>query len=71
LPLLKAAGRPDDYARVINVASIEGMRTSHLETYSYSASKAGVLHVTRMMAKNLARHFIAVNAIAPGDFHQK
>jgi NAD(P)-dependent dehydrogenase (short-subunit alcohol dehydrogenase family) len=58
LPLLKAAGRPDDYARAINIASIEGMRTSHLETYSYAASKSGALHVTGMMAKNLARHFI-------------
>ena len=71
LPLLKAAGRPDDYARVINIASIEGMRTSHLETYSYAASKSGVLHVTRMMAKNLAKNFIAVNAIAPGYFPSK
>ena len=71
LPLLKAAGRPDDYARVINIGSIEGMRTSHLEAYSYAASKSGVHHVTRMMAKHLAKERIAVNAIAPGYFPSK
>lgn len=66
--LLQAAGSSDDYARVINIGSIEGMRTSHLEAYSYAASKAAILHVTRMMAKYLARSNIAVNAIAPGYF---
>lgn len=71
LPLLKAAGSPDDYARVINIGSIEGMRTSHLEAYSYAASKAGLHHVTRMMAKYLAADHIAVNAIAPGYFPSK
>jgi NAD(P)-dependent dehydrogenase (short-subunit alcohol dehydrogenase family) len=71
LPLLKAAASAEDYARVINIGSIEGMRTSHLEAYSYAASKAGVLHVTRMMAKFLAKDHIAVNAIAPGYFPSK
>jgi NAD(P)-dependent dehydrogenase (short-subunit alcohol dehydrogenase family) len=68
--LLQAAGSRDDYARVINIGSIEGMRTSHLEAYSYAASKA-LLHLTRMMAKYLAKSHIAVNAIAPGIFPQK
>ncbi len=71
LNLLKAAGSSDDYARVINIGSIEGIRTSHLEAYSYAASKAAILHVTRMMAKYLARSHIAVNAIAPGYFPSK
>lgn len=71
LPLLKAAGSVDDYARVINIGSIEGIRTSHLEAYSYAASKSGVLHVTRMMAKYLAGEHIAVNAVAPGYFPSK
>jgi NAD(P)-dependent dehydrogenase (short-subunit alcohol dehydrogenase family) len=69
--LLEAAGNPDCYARVINIGSIDGMHTSDLETYSYAASKAGVLHLTRMMAKNLAKKHIAVNAIAPGYFPSK
>jgi NAD(P)-dependent dehydrogenase (short-subunit alcohol dehydrogenase family) len=71
LPLLEAAGSADDYARVINIGSIEGIRTSHLETYSYAASKAGVNHLTRMMAKYLAPKHIAVNGIAPGYFPSK
>jgi NAD(P)-dependent dehydrogenase (short-subunit alcohol dehydrogenase family) len=69
--LLEAAGSADDYARVINIGSIDGMHTSDLETYSYAASKAGVLHLTRMLAKNLAKKHIAVNAIAPGYFPSK
>ena len=45
--------------------------TSHLEAYSYAASKAAILHLTRMMAKYLAKDHIAVNAIAPGYFPSK
>jgi NAD(P)-dependent dehydrogenase (short-subunit alcohol dehydrogenase family) len=71
LTLLEAAASPDFYTRVINIGSIEGIRTSHLETYSYAASKAGVNHLTRMMAKFLAPKFIAVNGIAPGYFPSK
>jgi NAD(P)-dependent dehydrogenase (short-subunit alcohol dehydrogenase family) len=68
---LEAAGTPEDYARVINIGSIDGQHVSDLETYSYAASKAGVLHMTRMMAKYLAGRHIAVNAIAPGFFPSK
>ncbi|MGH6753022.1 MAG: SDR family NAD(P)-dependent oxidoreductase, partial [Bradyrhizobium sp.] len=42
LGLLEAAGSANSYSRVINIGSIEGIRTSHLEAYSYAASKAGV-----------------------------
>ncbi len=69
--LLAAAGSVDDFARVINIGSIDGMHVSGIETYSYAASKAAVLHLTRMMAKNLAARHIAVNAIAPGYFPSK
>jgi len=69
--LLEAAGHADDFARVINIGSIDGMHVSGIETYSYAASKAAVLHLTRMMAKNLAARHIAVNAIAPGYFPSK
>ena len=47
--LLHVVGSPEDYARVINIGAIEGMRTLHLEAYSYAASKAAILHLTRMM----------------------
>ena len=71
LDLLEAGGSADAYSRVINIGSIEGIRTSHLEAYSYAASKAGVNHLTRIMAKFLAPKHIAVNAIAPGYFPSK
>jgi NAD(P)-dependent dehydrogenase (short-subunit alcohol dehydrogenase family) len=41
LELLQAAGSETAYSRVINIGSIEGIRTSHLEAYSYAASKRG------------------------------
>ena len=69
--LLEAAAAPGSYARVINIGSIDGQHVSGLETYSYAASKAGVLHMTKMLAKFLAARHIAVNAIAPGYFPSK
>lgn len=71
LPQLAAAARPDAPAKVINIGSIDGQHVSDLETYSYAASKAGVLHLTRMMAKFLGARHISVNAIAPGFFPSK
>lgn len=68
LPLLKNAGDQDDPARVINIASINGIRNSGMPTYAYSASKSGVIHLTEHLATDLARHAINVNAIAPGFF---
>ncbi len=70
LPLLEAAAGPDDPARVINVGSIDGLHVPALETYSYSASKAAVHHLTRHLARRLAPS-ITVNAIAPGPFESK
>nr|WP_310524336.1 SDR family oxidoreductase [Polymorphobacter sp.] len=69
--LLEAAATESDWAKVINIGSIDGMHVSPYEAYSYNASKAGVLHMTRMMAKFLAARNIAVNAIAPGYFPSK
>ncbi|MEY2884498.1 MAG: hypothetical protein RL490_2222 [Pseudomonadota bacterium] len=68
---LEAAGSAEDNARVINIGSIDGQHISDLETYSYAASKAAVLHMTKMMAKFLAGRHIACNAIAPGFFPSK
>ncbi len=69
--LLEAAVRDDWQPRIINIGSIDGQHVSDLETYSYAASKAGVLHLTRMMAKFLASRGVLVNAIAPGYFPSK
>ena len=71
LDLLRAAARPEAPARVINVASVDGLKVPDMETYSYSASKAGIIHLTRHLAKRLAREHITVNAIAPGPFDSK
>src|SRR3954463_10832363 len=47
LPLLDAAASDDDPARVVNVGSIDGLHVPPMHTYSYSASKAGLHHLTR------------------------
>ncbi len=71
LPQLRAAADAADPARVINIGSIDGLRTPALENYSYSASKAAVHMLTRHLAKRLASEHITVNAIAPGPFESK
>jgi NAD(P)-dependent dehydrogenase (short-subunit alcohol dehydrogenase family) len=71
VPLLAAAGTADDPGRVINIGSIDGIHVPALETYSYSASKAAVHQMTRVLAAKLAPQHIAVNAIAPGPFESK
>ncbi len=55
-------------AKVINIASIDGVSVNPLETYSYAASKAGLIHLTRRMALRLIQDNIVVTAIAPGAF---
>jgi NAD(P)-dependent dehydrogenase (short-subunit alcohol dehydrogenase family) len=71
LPALRAAAAPEDPARVINIGSIDGLRTPTMENYSYSASKAAVHMLTRHLAKRLAAEHITVNAIAPGPFESR
>jgi NAD(P)-dependent dehydrogenase (short-subunit alcohol dehydrogenase family) len=71
LPELRATADADDPARVINIGSIDGLRTPMLDNYSYSASKAAVHMLTRHLAKRLADDHITVNAIAPGPFESK
>jgi NAD(P)-dependent dehydrogenase (short-subunit alcohol dehydrogenase family) len=68
LPLLKAAGTDEDPARVINIASINGIRNSGMTTYSYTASKSAVVHLTTHLGTDLIGDNILVNAIAPGYF---
>jgi len=65
---LRAAASTERPAKVINVASIDGIRPNAQETYSYHASKAGLIHLTRRMAARLIEDNICVSAIAPGAF---
>ena len=71
VPLLSKAASDDDPARVINIGSIDGIQAPFLETYAYSATKAAVLHMTRVLARKLAPRRITVNAIAPGPFESR
>lgn len=71
LPQLEAGGSHEDPARVINIGSIDGLQVPALDTFSYSASKAAVHHMTRVLAKKFAAKHITVNAVAPGPFQSK
>jgi NAD(P)-dependent dehydrogenase (short-subunit alcohol dehydrogenase family) len=71
LPALREAGTHDDPARIINIGSIDGIQVSPMPTYSYSASKAAIHQLTRVLAKELGPQHITVNAIAPGPFPSK
>jgi NAD(P)-dependent dehydrogenase (short-subunit alcohol dehydrogenase family) len=71
LDALRASASAEEPARVINIGSIDGLRTPVTENYSYSASKAAVHMLTRHIAKRVAAEHITVNAIAPGPFPSK
>lgn len=66
--LLKAAGTPERPAKVLMIASIDGMKSNPWPTYPYQASKAGLIHLTRRMAAELVHDNIIVNGIGPGAF---
>jgi NAD(P)-dependent dehydrogenase (short-subunit alcohol dehydrogenase family) len=65
---LRAAAKNGALAKVINIASIDGVSVNPMETYSYAASKAGLIHLTKRMALRLIKDNIVVSAIAPGAF---
>ena len=66
--LLQQSASDERPAKVINIASIDGLFVNPLETYPYAASKAGLIHLTRRMAARLIKDNIVVTAIAPGPF---
>ena len=62
LPIMKA----QKYGRIINISSTAGRTVSTLGGAHYTASKAGLLGLTRAAAKELGQYGITVNAICPG-----
>ena len=67
-PMLLAAATADRPSNVINLGSVMGHTTQAENAYSYSASKAAVHHLTRILASEFAPNQVTVNAIAPGPF---
>ncbi|GES61005.1 Rhamnolipids biosynthesis 3-oxoacyl-[acyl-carrier-protein] reductase [Aspergillus terreus] len=70
-PLLEKASSPEDPARIINIGSIDGLRVPALDTFAYSASKAGLHHLSRHLANHLGRRNITSNSLACGPFESK
>ncbi|EUC36214.1 hypothetical protein COCVIDRAFT_22009 [Bipolaris victoriae FI3] len=70
-PLLEAAATPSSPARIINIGSVDGLRVPALETFAYSASKAGLHHMSRVLASHLGKRGITSNTIACGPFQSK
>lgn len=72
LPLLQASSErhPHWSGTVINISSISGLVKGSQHHFSYNASKAAAVHLTRMLAAEVAEnnHKIRVNSIAPGVF---
>ena len=60
-----AADRLAERGRIVNMASISGV-VGFYGQVNYSAAKAGVIAITKVLSKELARRQITVNAVAPG-----
>lgn len=68
LPVLRKAASSDDPSRVVNIGSVDGIKTGGFDAFAYGPSKAALHHLTRILAASLIKEKIIVNAIAPGPF---
>lgn len=57
-PMLEAAASKEDPARIINIGSVDGLKVPALETFAYSSSKAGLHHLSRVLANHLGKRSI-------------
>lgn len=75
IPLLEKKGAKasssSDPSRIINIGSIDALRVPTMENYAYSASKAGLHHLTRTLAVALGPRGVTVNTLACGPFPSK
>ncbi|KAK1480009.1 short chain dehydrogenase/reductase family protein [Colletotrichum cuscutae] len=70
-PLLEAASGAGDPSRVINIGSVDGLRVPLVSSYAYSASKAGLHHLSRALARELGPRGVTSNTLACGPFESK
>ena len=71
LPQLRAAASPEQRAVVVNISSVNAIKPSGLQNYSYVAAKAGLQQLSAQLARDLMDDHINVNVIAPGPFKSK
>ncbi|MBM2813440.1 MAG: Beta-ketoacyl-ACP reductase [Ignavibacteria bacterium] len=57
--------REQQYGKIVNVSSINGLRGKFGQS-NYSASKAGIIGLTKAVAKELGKYSVNVNSVAPG-----
>lgn len=68
LPLLKASASAEDPSRVINISSVAAESPNPMNSFAYGPSKAAVKQLTKILAHELMKDQVLVNAIAPGLF---